>query len=134
MRAEKALATLLAGDAGIAALVGSKIYGGFVPQETAAPFLMYRKEGATREYRLTVSPSAPNATVLARMSVLIVAKEYDALKALGEAVRLALVGRTGTHGGTTVLSLLLAEEGSDEYDPDLGEFAQVYTFDLAHTE
>lgn len=134
MRAEKVFNTLLAGDAGVAAIVGTQLYAGFVPESASAPFLFIAKAGAQREYLVSVSGASPGATVTATMTVICAAASYPQLKALAEAVRLALVGRAGLHAGVQVHSLLLTDEGGDEYEPELKEFAQALTFTIAHSE
>jgi len=55
-------------------------------------------------------------------------------KTLSEAVRVALNGKKGTFGGTTVLDIVIESEGSDQFEPQLDEFGQVWTYRVMHTE
>lgn len=131
MRAEKAVAALLNADVGVSALVGTKIYGAAAPDETPAPLLVYRKVSADRAEQLSPEPVQ---LVEAQIEVLCVASTYPELKALGEAVRLALVGRAGTVAGVDLQYIRVQEEGADDYEPQLREFAQPWTFAVQHTE
>lgn len=131
MRAEKAVASLLNADAGVAALVGTKIYGGAAPDETAAPLLVYRKQSAER---VEQADPAPLQIVEALIDVLCIASTYPQLKDVGEAVRLALIGQRGTVNGVDLLYISLDQEGGDDYEPTLREHAQVWTFRVQHTE
>lgn len=130
MRAEKAVSSLLNADAGVAAIVGTKIYGGAAPDETAAPLLIYRKQSADRPEQNDIDPQLVEALI----DVLCVAPTYPQLKELGEAVRLALVAQRGTINGVDLLYIHLEEEGGDDYEPQLREHAQVWTFRVQHTE
>lgn len=130
MKAEKALAALLDAAAGVTALVGTKIYGCAAPDEAAAPLVIYAKQSAEREPYL----DAGTNIVRARVAVLCVAATYPSLKALGEAVRVALNNQAGTFGGVLVEDLALSEEGPDEYEPGLKEFAQQFVYTVTHAE
>lgn len=134
MRAERAVKALLDGAAGVTSLVGGaspRIYGGAAPQEAAAPLLIYSKSGASREPVLRPTESR---VVDALIDVLCVARTYGALKDLGEQVRLALNGASGTIATTVVLGITIEAEGPDQYEPQLDEFAQLWTFRVSHTE
>ena len=132
MRAEKAIASLLNSSAGVTALVGARIYGGAAQEEAPTPLLIYRKLSAVRvdQADLDVSPQLVEAMI----EVLCVAATYPQLKDLGEAVRLALLGERGTVNGVDLLYVSVEEEGADEYEPQLREFAQAWTFRVQHTE
>ena len=136
MRAEKVTAAVLGGDAGVAALVGTRIYGNVAPEESdaPAPLLIYRKLGAEREYTVHLSGAMSGATVRAAIEVLCIATSYPQLKALAEAVRLAMSGAAGTIAGVAVGYVRLTDEGADEYAPDTREHLQALTFEIAHSE
>ena len=131
MRAEKAIASLLTAATGVTTLVGTRIYGGAAQEESPAPLLIYRKSSASRAEQ---ADAGPPQLVEALIEVLCVAPTYPQLKALGEAVRVALVGARGTINGVDLLYVGVDEEGSDEYEPTLREFAQTWTFRVTHTE
>jgi hypothetical protein len=131
MRAEKAIASLLNAAPGVNAIVADRIYGGASKEETPAPLLIYRKLSAQRPAQ---EDPAPLQLVEAQVEVLCVARTYAELKDLAEAVRLALVGARGQVNGVDLLYVSIEEEGADEYEPQLREFAQAWTFAVQHTE
>lgn len=131
MRAEKVLTDLLEADAGVAAIVGTKIYGNVPPENTAAPLIVYRKLAAVRNLSLSMSALAE---VEARIEVLCIATTYAQLKALAEAVRVALAYKRGTYAGVDVLNITVDDESADEYDADLREHAQSWVYLIKHTE
>ena len=135
MRAEKVTAAVLGGDAGVAALVAARIYGNVAPEESdaPAPLLIYRKLGAEREITIHLQGAA-SSVVRASIEVLCIAKTYPQLKALAEAVRLAMSSAAGSIAGVSVGYVRLADEGSDEYAPDTREHLQALTFEIAHDE
>jgi hypothetical protein len=135
MRAERAVKALLDAAAGVTAIVGSgaaaRIYGGAAPQETSAPLVIYSKQSGERE---PVLDQVAERRVDSLIDVLVVATTYAQLKTLGEAVRLALNGKKGTFGGTAVLDIVIENESADQFEPQLDEFGQVWTFRVMHTE
>jgi len=130
MRAEKVVAYLLNNDATIDSIVGEKIWGGVSGKGAKAPLLVYAKQSATRSPDL----DATKAIVTAIIDVLVVARTYPELKALAEAVRLAVSYKYGTIAGVENIETQPSDEGPDEYDSDLEEFAQVWTFIVIHVE
>jgi hypothetical protein len=135
MRAERAIKALLDADSAVTTVVGSgaaaRIYGGAAPQEAAAPLIVFTKQSAERE---PVLDQVATRRVDGLIDVLVVARTYSQLKSLGEAVRVALNGKKGTFGGTTVLDIVIEAEGADQFEPQLDEFGQVWTFRVMHTE
>jgi hypothetical protein len=131
MRAEKAVAALLTADSGVAALVGTQVYGGSVPQNTAAPLVVYlHGDGSPVDAQRVMQ----EAVWSAQIEVLCVAATYTALKALAEAVRLALAFQSGVIAGVQVLAIVCANKGRDQYDPELAEHGQVLTFNVLYQE
>lgn len=135
MRAERVITALLQSAAGVTALVGSgaaaRIYGNIAPQEAALPLVVYSKRDAVREPATDITGSR---IVRARVDVMIVARTYAEVKALGEQCRLAIVGTRADIAGVTVLAREVEEEGADEYEPQLDEHAQTWTFRVHHME
>lgn len=135
MRAEKIINALLSGDAGVAAIVGAHVYAGTAPEATKAPLVVYAKQSATREEMMSDGAGGVQPVMVdALIDVLCVAQDYAQLKALAEAVRVALVYRRGDVAGQTLLYIAPEAEGADEYDADLREFAQMWTYRIQHTE
>lgn len=134
MRAEKVITALLQAASGVTSLVGGaqpRIYGNVAPQEAALPLVVYSKRDAIREQAVDLTAAR---IVRARIDVMVVAKTYAELKALGEQCRLAIVGARADVAGVTVLMREVEEEGPDEYEPQLDEHAQVWTFRIHHME
>lgn len=132
MRAEKIVAALLTADAGVAALVADRIYGGVAPEQAPAPLVIYSKRSA--EHDPTLAPDGDGALVTAAIDVLCIAPTYPLLKALGEAVRQALAWQQGEIAGEQCAGITILGEDGDLYDPDLREHAQVWGFQVAHAE
>lgn len=120
MSIEAALYAHLTANAGVAALVGSRVYPmGSVPQGAAFPRITYQRISSVHEHhqggvaglahpRLQVDCWAQGAS------------GYAAVKALAEAVRMALDGRRGAMGAgdaaVDVRSVIL-EGQSDGWEP-----------------
>lgn len=124
MRAEKVVSYLLNADMAVGAIVGMNIFGGVARKGAVAPLLVYAKQSASRSPDL----SAEAAIVDAYVDVLMVARTYQELKELVEAVRLAVSYKYGTVAGVEMVETQPGDEGPDEYDADLDEHAQVFTF------
>lgn len=131
MRAEKAVVALLTANAGVTAIVGTRISAVQGMQPDDAPFLVYWKENAIREERISMGGPA---IVKAIIGIHCVALDYATLKSLGEAVRLALVTQFGTVAGVDVNDIQVAAEGSDLYEPELQLFAQSWEYLITHEE
>lgn len=133
MRAETAVSTLLNAHVGVAAIVGTRIYGNVATEQALPPLIVLAKHSASREYSLD---NQGLALVRARVVLLCVADSYQRLKDLGEQVRLALNLQQGSIGGINVLGIELGldGEGPDEYDYELREHAQQWIYDVVHTE
>ena len=131
MRAEKVVAALLQAAAPVTAIVGTKVYGGVAPESTAAPLIVYRKAGAQRVPSVSMGALCE---VEASIEVLIVARTYAELKSLGEEVRKALAYQSGAIAGVDVMQINADSEGADDYDSDLREHGQAWTFSVKHSE
>lgn len=96
-------------NSGVAALVATRIYPLLVPQDATLPALAYQRISGPRDH----SHSGPSGLVFARMQLTYVAASYDGAKSLGEAVRAALDGFSGTMGQVTVDACLMDNERDD---------------------
>lgn len=132
MRAEKIVAALLNADAGVAAIVGTRVFGGVAHEQSPAPLVVYSKRSAERGGML--APNNEGAVVTAVLDVLCIAPNYEQLKVLAEAVRRALVYQQGTVAGEHLMGIEAIDEGVDQYDPELREFGQVWGYQVTHTE
>lgn len=135
MRAEKALYYILSHDSGVLALVGGgtgRIFSGLLPQNKAWPAISMHLISATR--RPPIRAGIGQSLVDARVQVTAYAQTYPDVKALNEAVRLALDRISGTYAGTVVVVSLLDLEGPDDYDADNQIFYQPQDFMVTHYE
>jgi hypothetical protein len=131
MRAEKVVASLLEGAGAVTAIVGTKVYAVMGAQVDDAPFVVYWKESADRERAIAMNgPSLVRALI----SVQTVARTYQQLKDLGEAVRVALCAKFGDIAGVQVNEIQVAGEGPDLFDPEREVFAQLWQFLVIHQE
>lgn len=133
MRAEKVIAALLGAAGDVTSIVGQRIYGGVAEEDAPAPLIVYRKAPGTQRDETLLSAGEP-VIVTALVEVTYVATSYEQLKTLAEAGRVALINQQGITAGIQVHELLVADEGADEYDHDIKEHGQRWTYRVVHTE
>ncbi len=98
MTIETGLRDKLAGTAAVSALVESRIYPLFVPQESPMPALAYQRISG----RPTYSHDGDAGLGWARIQITCQAESYQEAKAVAAAVRTALTGASGVWDDTTV--------------------------------
>lgn len=129
MRAQAIVRELLNAHAGTTAMVGTRIWGGIAQQDAPAPLVVYRLIGSQPDEGIDPgSITADTATESAQIEVVHVARTYEEMLALGEQVRLALVYRSGTVAGYSLLGVNKDSEGPEEYDQQRDEHFQSRTF------
>lgn len=106
MNAEKALNALLAADAPLVAIVGTKRFPAIVPLGTALPFLRYSVVATTRTRAAASNPGLVN--VLFQIDCF--ADAYLAAKTLANAVRVAIERKAGTYASVTVQDVYFENE------------------------
>lgn len=97
----------------VARLVGFKVYPIAVPKSAGFPFIVYKRQNIIRESHL----SGPMFMPLLSIQVASWALTHDAARELGDEVRLALDGNTGTAMGVTIQDMRLVSETDDFLDP-----------------
>jgi hypothetical protein len=102
----------LKADPGVAALVGPRVYHETKPQSPTYPAICYAKSSVERYMTL----AGPSSLVKARVAVEVWARTSADMIAVGDAVKDALDGVTGSLGG---LSIQFCEYDSEA---DLSEF------------
>lgn len=110
MTIEAGIYAHLIGNAGVAALVATRIYPLLVPQDAELPAMAYQRISGPRDH----AHDGPSGLAMARMQLTFVAASYDGAKTLSEAVRAAMDGFSGTMGEVTVDACLLENE-SDQW-------------------
>ena len=111
MSVEKAVRTIVTGDATVSGLISSRMYPTRRPQGTALPAIAYTK--ASQEESDSVDRQAGATRV--RMSLDNMAATYGGVKSLATAVRDALINYSGTAEGVTINSI------RETMHADLGE-------------
>ena len=113
---EEGLFAYLSANAGVSALVSTRIYPNKLPQTVTLPALTYQRIDSPRVHSHDSSGSV--GTARPRFQFDCWATTYAAAKALSDALRGALNGYKGTMGTTspvTVQSALIQSERFDDY-------------------
>lgn len=103
----------LVGSPAIARIVGFNVFPIAVPKGAGFPFIVYKRQNIIRESHLT----GPMFLPLVSLQIASWALSHDAARQLGDEVRLALDGATGTLAGVTIEDMRLVSETDDYLDP-----------------
>lgn len=127
---ENALASRLSGFAGLAALVGARIYPILLPQDCPLPALTYKRVAAPLREPLL---SRDSGEVWAHFEVAVwsEAPAYDQLCAIAQQVRLALQRWAAEADGVNDTFILNEEE---DYQPEAVCFYRVLTVEVDYQE
>ena len=106
MGIEAALYIKLAGDSGVAALVGSRIYPLHLPQAPTLPALVYERISTVRTY----GHDGQHSPTTVRMQVDSLAPTLAVARSCADAVLAALSGFSGTVGSLDVRSCFADNE------------------------
>lgn len=98
---------------GVARLVGFNVFPIAVPKGAGFPFIVYKRQNIIRESHL----SGPMFMPLVSLQIASWALNHDTSRELGDEVRLALDGATGTLAGVTIEDMRLVSETDDFLDP-----------------
>lgn len=132
MRAEQVVYTLLTGNAAVAALVGTKVYPGLIPQSTAMPAVSYELVSGVEI--LPINAQAGGVILRSRVQVSVLARTYAEVKIIQEAIRGALLFKSGLIAGVQVIAITRELIGSDERDDESGLYMQGVDYLLIHDE
>lgn len=132
MRAEKVVYTLLTGSAAVTALVGLKIYPGLIPQNTSMPAVSY--ELVSGVDIAPINAQAGGVILRSRVQVSVLARSYAQVKTIQEAIRGALLFKSGLIADVRVVAITRDLIGSDERDDESGLYMQGVDFLLVHDE
>lgn len=103
---EKAVYAILSANAGVTALISTRIYPTVIPQDVALPAVAYQRI-STRPLHTQGNP----ATIARiRVQTTALATTYAQAKSVAAAVKAALNGYRGTSGNITVRAATLADE------------------------
>ena len=132
MNAEKVVYSLLSGAAGVTALVSTRIYPSDLPQQIAVPAIVYRHIDTVD--RPTIHGDGGAQLVQSRISVIALANDYSAIKAIHEAVKDALRYQYGVIAGVQVATITRDIVGPDLFDPDLERHEQGVDYLVVHND
>ena len=117
LKPEVAIRKVLVDDAGIAALVGTRVYMGYAPQSAALPFVIIRRGGTDVDH----SMGGASGLKMAEVDIWITDDSYEDVTDLGELVEAELYSaghrQTVTIGADSItFSKLFMDEQTDEQE------------------
>lgn len=115
MTIEEAIVQRLTTFAGTAALVGDRVFPGFVPSGQVHPAIVYQRIGGPINYVMSGETGAAEA----RIQITAWSARYSEAQSVGDQVRLALSAFRGTLGTVRVDSMLF-ENVADVTDQQAG--------------
>lgn len=127
MTMEASLFSFLTGNAGIAALIGTRVYPGIIPQSGVQPCIVYNKSSRSRQQLFC----GTDGLLLTRLEIDCYADSYIQSVALANAVTSALQDFSGDMNGTTVPRIFLENE-IDLSDIEPGLYRQSQTWAMWH--
>lgn len=134
MLIEEALRSHLVTDAGLAALVGDRVYPIKTPQRPTLPAVVYFRVSGVRTYE----QQGPAALCSARFQFDVVARTYAEARGVGEQLRLAMDRGPfprvlGGAGGVTVYGAFMEGDG-DGYEDELEAYVYSADYAIDHAE
>jgi hypothetical protein len=108
------IAAFLAADAGVSALIGTRIYPMLLPQNAIKPAVVYSQVSGVR---VTTHDKAKNFTDQV-YQLQCIADDPKSVKNLSEKVRQAMEGFQGTMGATNVQGVFMTGERDAPYQLD----------------
>ena len=126
---EKRIVALLLADAGVSALIGTKIAPVVLRVETGMPCLVYRRLDGQPEYTLAGRAGWRTVTV----QIACWDGDYTDAKTLAEAVRDALDAYSEIDSAGSIRFISVAD-GADEYQGDLDAYAAVVVLTIDYDD
>jgi len=115
---EESLTTLFLATAGITNLVGTRVYGMKITQGSTFPCLTKQRISTPRLHTMDMSGSS-GTLAHPRFQIDVWGVSEISVKAVTDAVRAALNGKTGSLGtGALSIRAALVEEEAPEYEPE----------------
>jgi hypothetical protein len=112
---ESALRTRILGDAGISALIGTRIFPLILPQATSFPALTYQRISGERMH----SHDGPSGLAGPRIQIDTWATSYIGAKQLADLIRQRIDGFKGTVGSDEIEGIFMDTEREFYEDGDL---------------
>lgn len=123
---EAAIRSALVSNAGVAAIIGSKVYPVLAPASAGLPFLTWRRISVQRQQGLSGPIGMPSVL----LSVDLFAETYEGVRELADAVRLCLDGWGGTTNNVRVANVSLTNEADGFVTLAGGDLPPVYTVQM----
>ena len=132
MTIETAITRHLTENAGLAGVLGGRVYPKRMPQNPTYPTIVYHRISGAREH----SHDGSSGLAHPRFQLDLWAKTHIAAKDLAEKVRAALDGYKGVMGGVGGVDVngVFLEDDDDGYDDDLQVYWWRMDFTLWHSE
>lgn len=135
MSIKAAMTTYLEAHSGITAVCGQRVFPVALPQSSARPALTFRRMPKSgHDQRLT----SASGTSLATFRLMAWGDSYKSADTLGEAMRQAMQGFSGTWDTTRVDAVILVDDFDDFVDPkdgsDRGYFAVIHDYQIRYAE
>ena len=111
---ETALYTILSGDAGVTALISTRMYPVVIPQDVSLPAVAYQRISTARVY----SHDGPSCLARPRFQFSCTATTYSAARAVANAIRAALDGYNDTANGVRIMAAFTQNEFDGFTDTD----------------
>lgn len=127
--AQTALVSLLKNNAGVAALVGTRIYPNVIPQTAALPAIAYQTISSMKGY----THGGPEAGKEPYVQLTIEASSYSSVQAVSAACENCLSGYWGPAGGGRFESIFLENE-FDGYNLDTANHTRRQDYRLTFKE
>jgi hypothetical protein len=135
MSVEQGLVAHLLADGPTAAIIGTRVHPGSIPQDGTVPAIVYQRISTLRETDL----DGPSDMVNVRMRLDLWHNTYAGVKALADAVRVALngVGLASPHllGAEPVQFVYLDNDGDlPDFEGDRRDYRVAQDWIVIHTE
>ena len=132
MSLESGLVAELLADAGVAAIVGTKVHPELIPQNGTLPALVYTRMATLREQQL----AGPQSMALARVRIDCWHTSAAGVWALADAVRSALdVGEKALLGSFTVQQIYLDEQFQQgDFEGDRRDYRVIQEYVIRYVE
>ena len=126
---EAALFAVVTGDAGVAALIGTRLYPGHLPQNPTYEAMTYRRVNTGRPH----AHDGPGDLAKARFQFSCFGATYSAARTLANTLRTAIDGYKGTVAGVRIDGILFIDE-QDAYEDETGVYMLPIDFRVIHKE
>lgn len=131
MTVEVGVYTILTGDATLSASVGTRVYGGGLPQEPAFPCVSFQVVSSIPDRTLGEKTADSYHSIF---QIDVFADDYESSKEIAAKVRNALEGYKGSVGNVSIKDIWVWDAGTDNIDSsDALEYRVTAQYEVWHT-